>query len=121
MSYYQGLQAESVKFRGFNGDQGDAYYARPLRAGKFTGIGVIHHLPGWDEWTMEVVRKFSHHGFAAISPHLYFREGSDAPDDIGARVRAAGGVADAQVVGDVAGAIDYLRAQPNANGKIGVI
>jgi carboxymethylenebutenolidase len=36
-------------------------------------------------------------------------------------VRAAGGVADAQVVGDVAGAMDYLRAQPNANGKIGVI
>ena len=68
MSYYQGLQAELVRFRGHNGDQGEAYYARPPRAGKFPGIVVIHHLPGWDEWTMEVVRKFAHHGYAAISP-----------------------------------------------------
>ena len=36
-------------------------------------------------------------------------------------VRAAGGVADAQVVGDTAGAMAYLRAQANANGKVGVI
>ncbi|MEX0753424.1 MAG: dienelactone hydrolase family protein, partial [Xanthobacteraceae bacterium] len=39
----------------------------------------------------------------------------------GARVRAAGGVADSQVVGDAAGARDFLRAQPHANGKVGVI
>ncbi len=121
MSFYQGLQAESVRFRGHNGDQGDAYYARPTRAGKFPGVVIIHHLPGWDEWTMEVVRKFAHHGYAAISHHLYFREGNDSPDDIGARVRAAGGVADAQVMGDTAGAMAFLRAQPNASGKIGLI
>jgi carboxymethylenebutenolidase len=121
VSFYQGLQAESVRFRGHNGDQGDAYYARPTRAGKFPGVVIIHHLPGWDEWTMEVVRKFAHHGYAAISHHLYFREGSDSPDDIGARVRAAGGVADAQVMGDTAGAMAFLRAQPNSSGKIGLI
>src|SRR5580658_4579392 len=123
MSYYQGLQAEVVPFRGHNGDQGEAYYARPLRAGKFPGVVVIHHIPGWCEWTTEVVRKLAHHGYAAISPHLYFREGSanESPDDLGARIRAAGGVADAQVMGDVAGAMAYLRGQSNATGKIGVI
>jgi len=31
MSYYQGLQAEPVTFRGHNGDQGEAYYARRMR------------------------------------------------------------------------------------------
>ena len=67
MSYYQGVQAEPVKFRGHNGEQGDAYYARPARSGKVSGIVVIHHLPGWDEWTTEVVRKLAHHGYAAIS------------------------------------------------------
>ncbi|MGA8495409.1 MAG: dienelactone hydrolase family protein [Xanthobacteraceae bacterium] len=123
MSFYLSLQAETVPFRGHNGDQGEAYYARPARAGKFPGVVVIHHIPGWCEWTIEVVRKLAHHGYAAISPHLYFREGNpgEAPDDLGARIRAAGGVADAQVMGDVAGAMDYLRAQPNATGKIGVI
>ena len=123
MSFYQGLQAEVVPFRGHNGDQGEAYYARPARSGKFPGVVVIHHIPGWCEWTTEVVRKLAHYGYAAISPHLYFREGNpdEAPDDLGARIRAAGGVADAQIMGDVAGAMAYLRAQPNATGKIGVI
>ena len=118
---YEGQQAEVVSFKAHNGDTGEAYYARPTRAGKVPGIVVIMHLPGWDEWIIEVARKFAHHGYAAIAPHLYFREGPGSPDDIGARVRAAGGVPDAQVMGDVAGSIAYLRAQPNASGKVGVI
>ncbi len=118
---YAGQQAEMVTFQGFKDDRGEAYYARPSRSGKFPGVVVIHHLPGWDEWTIEVTRRFAHHGYAAISPHLYFRDGPGSPDDIGARVRAAGGVADDQVVGDVAGAAKFLRAQPNSNGKVGVI
>ena len=118
---YPSLLAETVSFRGHNGDQGEAYLARPTHPGKFPGVVVIHHMPGWDEWITEVVRKFAHHGFAAISPHLYFRDGPGNPDDVGARVRAAGGVPDDQVVGDVAGAMAFLRAQQNHNGKIGVI
>src|SRR5271155_152296 len=114
MSYYQGLQAETVTFRGHNGDQGEAYYARPSRSGKFPGVVVIHHLPGWDEWIIEVTRKFAHHGYAAIAPHLYFRDGPGSPDDIGARVRGTGGVADEQVMGDVGGAVKFLRAQANS-------
>jgi carboxymethylenebutenolidase len=118
---YEGLQAEVVSFKGHNGDTGEAYYARPTRGGKVPGIVVVMHLPGWDEWIIEVTRKFAHHGYAAIAPHLYFREGPGNPDDVGARVRAAGGVADAQVVGDNVGAAAYLRAQPNASGKVGII
>jgi carboxymethylenebutenolidase len=118
---YTGQQAEMVAFQGFKDDRGEAYYARPSRSGKFPGVVVIHHLPGWDEWIIEVARKFAHHGYAAIAPHLYFRDGPGSPDDIGARVRAAGGVADEQVMGDVAGSIKFLHAQPNSNGKVGVI
>src|SRR5437879_4079301 len=101
---YRAQQSELVSFQGNNGDKGEAYYSRPSDAGKFPGMLVIHHLPSWDEWIMEVTRKFAHHGYAAIAPHLYFREGPGNPDDIGARVRAAGGVADDQVVGDAKGA-----------------
>src|SRR5712691_6829667 len=87
---YRAQQSEMVSFQGHKGDKGEAYYSRPSGAGKFPGVLVIHHLPGWDEWIMEVTRKFAHHGYAAIAPHLYFREGSGSPDDIGARVRRAG-------------------------------
>ena len=118
---YPSILAETVAFRGHNGDTGEAYYARPAGSGPFPGVVLIHHMPGWDEWITEATRKLAHHGFATIAPHLYFREGPGSPDDVGARVRAAGGVSDAQVIGDVAGAMAYLRAQPHANGKVGVI
>src|SRR3954465_5783235 len=118
---YAGLVADTVKFRGHNGDNGDAYYARPTAPGKVPGVVLIHHLPGWDEWIMEAVRKLAHHGFATISPHLYFREGPGSPDDVGARVRAAGGVSDAQVVGDARGPGGCARPQPPAKGRGGVI
>ena len=115
---YPGLVAETVKFKGHNGDTGEAYYARPTAPGKVPGVVLIHHLPGWDEWITEATRKLAHHGFATIAPHLYFRERPGSPDDVGARVRAAGGVADDQVIGDAEGAAAYLRAQSNANGKM---
>jgi carboxymethylenebutenolidase len=115
------LQAETVSFRGHDGFQSEAYHARPLRPGKVPGVVVIHHMPGWDEWICEVVRKLAHHGYAAIAPHLFARFGPGEPDDVTARARADGGASDAEVVGDVAGAIAFLRAQPNATGKIGVI
>jgi len=38
-----------------------------------------------------------------------------------ARARPQGGASDAEVIGDVAGAMAFLRAQPNASGKVGVI
>jgi carboxymethylenebutenolidase len=110
-----------VRFRGHNGDEGEAYYARPNEARRYPGVVVIHHAPGWDEWITEATRKLAHHGFAAIAPHLFFRSGPGAPDDVAARVRAAGGVPDGQVMGDVAGAMAFLRGRPEASGKVGVI
>ena len=118
---YESMLAETVAFTGHKGDVGEAYYARPLGAGPWPGVVLIHHMPGWDEWIKEATRKLAYHGLATISPHLYFREGPGTPDDVGARVRAAGGVSDEQVMGDVRGCMSFLRAQPYANGKVGVI
>jgi carboxymethylenebutenolidase len=118
---YRSMTAETVSYTGHNGDTGEAYYARPAGSGPLPGVVVIHHMPGWDEWITEATRKLAHHGFATVAPHLYFREGPGSPDDVGARVRAAGGVADFQVMGDVVGAMKFLRAQSHANGKVGVI
>jgi carboxymethylenebutenolidase len=117
---YEGMLAETITIHGANGDVINAYFARPLGAGPFPGMVVIHHAPGWDEWYREATRKFAHHGYAAISPNLYCREGHGTPEDVGAKVRAGGGVPDNYVVGDVEGAMRYLRSLPAINGKVGV-
>ena len=103
---YEGMLAETITIHGAGGDVINAYFARPLGPGPFPGMVLIHHMPGWDEWYREATRKFAHHGYAAMSPNLYFREGHGTPEDVAAKVRGAGGVPDDQVVGDVAGALD---------------
>jgi carboxymethylenebutenolidase len=118
---YEGMIAETVRYPGHNGDEIEAYFARPLGATSAPGVVVIHHMPGWDEWSKEVVRKFAHHGYAAASPNLYSREGPGSMDDVVAAVRAQGGVPDERCQGDVAGTMKFLRALPIANGKVGVI
>ncbi|WP_345631208.1 dienelactone hydrolase family protein [Rugosimonospora acidiphila] len=114
--------SETVKINGHQGDEVEAYLARPLTPGPVGGVVVIHHMPGYDESTKEMVRRFAANGYAAICPNLYWREAPGAsPDDAAAAARAAGGVPDERLLGDVAGAASYLRALSSSNGKVGVI
>ena len=115
---YEGMLAETVTVLGDGGTLINAYFSRPLGAGPFPAVVLIHHMPGWDEWYREATRRFAHHGYAALSPNLYFRVGHGTPEDVAVKVRADGGIPDGQVVGDVAGAMAYLRALPFINGKI---
>ncbi len=118
---YTGQFAEMVKYAAYNGDEIEAYYARPSGNGPFPGVVVLHHLPGWDEWTCEVVRKLAHHGFAAVSPNLYSRFNAPSPDEAAALARPTLGTPDAQVIGDLEGSMRFLRSQSGANGKVGCI
>ncbi|HEX4471813.1 MAG TPA: dienelactone hydrolase family protein [Nocardioides sp.] len=119
------LSARTVTIEGADGDQIEAYLARPEGeddAGSRGGVVVIHHMPGYDRATKEMVRRFAELGYDALCPNLYFREAPGAaPDDAAATVRAQGGVPDERLVGDVAGAAAYLRALDTSNGKVAVI
>lgn len=116
------LQAGTVMITGDGGTEVEAYAAHPLDAPGGGGVVVIHHMPGYDRWTKEVVRRFASMGLAAVCPNLYHREAPGAePDDAAATARAAGGVPDARLVGDVGGAVEYLRALPGANGRVATI
>jgi carboxymethylenebutenolidase len=118
----EALSAETISIAGHGGDEIEAYLARPLDSGVFGSVVVIHHMPGYDSETKEITRNFAARGYAALMPNLYYRDAPGAsPDDAAAVARAKGGVPDAQLVGDVAGAADYLRALPASNGKVGVI
>src|SRR5262249_60492763 len=96
--------------------------AKPSGPGPFPGVVLVHHLPGWDDFYMEMTRRFAHAGYFAVCHNLYEREGGQGnPDDVAAKVRAEGGIADAQMVGDTAAAVQRVRAQPRSNGTVGVI
>ncbi len=117
---YEGMIAETMTMPGAQGDLINAYFARPLGAGPFPGMVIVHHMPGWDEWYREAARRFAHHGYATLSPNLYFRAGHGTPEDVAAKVRADGGVPDEQAVGDLVGAMRYLRSLPFLNGKVAI-
>jgi carboxymethylenebutenolidase len=112
----------TVTITGHGGDAVEAYLARPEGDTPRGGVVVIHHMPGYDRATKEMVRRFAELGYDAICPNLYSREAPGAaPDDAAAVARAQGGVPDERLVGDVAGAAEYLRALPTSNGKVGTI
>ncbi len=116
------MTTETIRIPGHNGDQIEAYLARPSDEGKRGGVVVIHHMPGYDRATKEIARRFAELGYNAICPNLYWREAPGAePDDAAATARAQGGVPDERLVSDVGGAAEYLRSLPTSNGKVGVI
>ncbi len=118
----EAMRAETVQIEGHGGDAVEAYLAQPLDGPPTGGVVVIHHMPGYDAGTKEITRKFASRGYLAICPNLYFREAPGAtPDDAAATARAAGGVPDARLVGDVGGAAQHLRSLPSSNGKVGTI
>ena len=118
---YRAISGETIQMRGHKGDMIDAYVARPTGSGKFPGVVVIHHMPGWDEGSIEITRKFAQHGYTAICPNLHFREGKATPEANSASARANNGMGDDRSMGDVDGAIKYLRAMKELNGKVGII
>jgi carboxymethylenebutenolidase len=116
-----GITSEVITYPAGNGDEIHAYVARPAASGSRPGIVVMHHMPGWDEFTREFADRLGRHGYTVIAPNLYERYGHGSPDDIAAKVRSEGGVPDDTVVADAAAAREWLLAQPDSNGKVGII
>jgi carboxymethylenebutenolidase len=119
----EALTAKTISITGYGGDDIEAYLAVPEDSpGPHGSVVVIHHMPGYDSSTKEIVRKFAANGYAALMPNLYYRDAPGAtPDDAAATARAKGGVPDERLVGDVGGAAEYLRKLAGSNGKVGVI
>jgi carboxymethylenebutenolidase len=113
------MTAGTVTVTGAGGDEIEAYAAHPSGGQPSGGVVVIHHMPGYDEATKEVTRKFASWGWSAVCPNLHQRDAPGAdPDDAAAASRAAGGVPDERLVDDVEGAAVYLREHATGNGKV---
>jgi carboxymethylenebutenolidase len=116
------LRAETLMIKSAGGAEIQAYQAVPLAESPVGGVVVIHHLPGYDWSTKEIVRRLAANSYIAIMPNLHWHDAPGAlPDDAAAASRAAGGVPDDRLVEDVAGTIDHITSLPIHNGKVGVI
>ena len=118
---YEGMIAETVSIPDVSGRSIRAYYSRPLTDDPAPGIVLIPHMPGWDEFYRETARRFTAHGYAVVCPDIYRAFGTGNPSQVAQAAREAGGVPDKDVMDDCRGALNFLKAQPRGNGKVGVI
>lgn len=118
---YEGMIAETVSIPRENGEKLNVYFSRPLGKENHPGIVLVPHMPGWDEFCRETARRFTQHGYAVICPDIYSKFGYGTPVEVSARVREGGGVSDRSVMDDCKTSLEYLKAQNNSNGKVGII
>jgi carboxymethylenebutenolidase len=114
------ISTEVINYKSADGTEINAYVARPKGDSKRGGIVLVHHMPGWDELYREFSNRWANHGFDVIAPNLYARAGHGTPDDVTAKVRGEGGVADATVMADCEAGMKWLKALPTSNGKVGI-
>jgi carboxymethylenebutenolidase len=116
------ITARTVQIESRDGMNIEAYQCLPEELCARGGVVVLHHMPGYDRATKEIVRRFGDLGYDAICPNLFWRDAPGAnPDDASATARANGGVPDARLLDDVAGALAYVRKLPSSNRRVGVI
>ncbi len=97
------------------------YDARPEAQGPYPIVVVISGFTGNNEHHKDVVRRFAHAGFYAISPELFFREGGMQGKDFAEMAKISRQVTRAQFLGDIAAAADYAKQQPWARAdRLGV-
>ena len=76
----------------------DAYAARPLGNGAYSGVPACHRILGWDTWPRDVVRKTAWCGYNVISFNPDMRFDGAPPQERSSAVRASGGQVNAQVL-----------------------
>src|SRR2546429_6132267 len=88
-----------------------AYDARPEAPGRYPVVVVISGFTGNSEHHKDVVRRFAHAGYYAISPELYQREGGMQGKNFQEMGAIAGKVTRTQYLGDISVAADHAKQQ----------
>jgi carboxymethylenebutenolidase len=119
ISYSQSISVNgkntNVNFKGF--------LARPKGDNRRGGVIVIHEIFGLTDHIKDVACRFAQAGYDALAPDLFTREGTPPPLSGGFEPlrEFVGKVPDSQILGDLQGAIAYLRRLPTSNGKVGSV
>lgn len=101
-----------------------AFLARPVKAGKYPGVIVIHENRGLDDHVRDVVRRIAKEGYVALAPDFLSRQGGTMKAN-----PKGGGLPNIRelapwrgVVQDNESGVSYLRILPDVRGdRIGVV
>ena len=117
------IMAYDVTVPGYRGDPVPAYVARPA-GGPHPGLLLVHGIHGYEEHMKDVARRYAALGYAAIVPALYSRDGFLAvieESDLERARKALAARPNAQTVGDLLGGLEFLRASPYVNDRVGLV
>jgi carboxymethylenebutenolidase len=103
---------ERVSFKA-NGHTTEGYLAKPA-SGTGPGVVVLQEWWGLVPHIEDIANRFAAEGFFALAPDLYHGEKASGPDQAG-KLMMALDIERAEK--DLAGAIDYLKAQPGVSGS----
>src|SRR4029450_3101519 len=119
--YAPEIQSSMLQYPSQDGTQVNAYFCRPVAAGRYPGVIVIMEAFGLIDHIKDVAQRFAAQGYLALAPDMYTREGSPDPSNMDQVLKTMFSVPDAQAVADLEGGITYLKIQPDSNGKVGAI
>ena len=105
--------AGPITFRGADGADVMAYWARPAAAGRYPVVMIAHENRGTGPHYEDVARRYAKNGYVGLVIDQLSRQGGTAavpPNEIGGLI--SGPAAVAQYVGDFQSAMAFLRQQP---------
>ncbi len=112
----KGLEAGEVKIKTSDGEI-PAYRAMPAKGKAFPVVLVVQEIFGVHEHIKDICRRLGKHGYIAIAPELYARQGDvsgmENIQDILQKVVSK--VPDAQVMADLDAAVAYAKSTGKGN------
>ena len=120
------MTGQRIKIAATDGSGEFGAYVAPFPAEPSPGIVMLHEILGITDWIVEVTDQFAARGFCVIAPDMFWRlePGFVAdfriPEQRDKGFRFRGEIDHSKAIEDIAAAIDYLKAQPQCNGKVAV-
>ena len=109
--------SERVTFTSKAGDQTSGFLATPPGDGSAPGVIVVHEWWGLNPQIEETSRRLASEGFLTLAPDLY--RGARAGDAAEAN-KMMTELDGKRALGDLGGALDFLKAHPRCNGKVAI-
>jgi carboxymethylenebutenolidase len=112
-----GLETATVQIKSPDGEI-PAFVARPAKAGRYPAVVLVSEIFGLHEYIRDTARRLAKTGYVVIAPDFFVRAGDPSTmTDFPAILKIVATATDAQVTGDVAAAVAWLKAQKFVDGK----